>query len=105
MVDEGDAATGSRSPAAATGPVGDAHDATGGGVGADQDADKIPGAASSSASPPTGLDAPPVDRAAGALPGAGSSRRGGVEAVPGQRLVAGPRTARICAPLWKVFTQ
>ena len=90
-----------RSPVGATGQAGDARTAAEGGAEAIGDADKISDAAGSSASSSTGLGAPLCDRPARAPPDAGSTRRGGVEEAPGQRLVAGRRTARICAPLWK----
>ena len=104
MVDERGAATRAASPLRATGPADDARTAVGGGAGDVLDADKTLGAASSTESPLSGLGAPPVERAAGAPSQEGVGRRDGDEEVLEQCLVAGPSTARICAPLWKVRT-
>ena len=95
MVDERDAATMAASPPGAIGQADGARYSAGGGVGAVPDAEKTPGAASSSESPPRGLNAAPVERGAGAASRGGSGRRDGVEGVPGERLVAGSREGRI----------
>ena len=102
MVDEPHAAADASSPAAATALDWDAADATEGPTDANLGADKTGGGASSVDSPPIGLGAILVEEAARAPPPVGSGRQGDADQVPEQRLVAGTRSASICAPLWKV---
>ena len=102
MVDEGQAAVDAAPPAAATASDWDAADATEGPTDANLGADKTGGGASSVDSPPIGLGAILVEEAARAPPPVGSGRQGDADQVPEQRLVAGTRSASICAPLWKV---
>ena len=102
MVDEGQAAVDAAPPAAAPALDWDAADAIDGPTDAILGVDKTSGGASSVDSPPIGLGAILVEGTARAPPSVCSGQQGEVDEGPEQRLVAGFRTANICAPLWKV---
>ena len=70
-----------------------------------RDADEFSGGASARDSPLMTLGAPLFEMATHASPTGGSRRQVGAHETPGQRLVAGSHTSRICTTLWKVHSR